>query len=523
MTSKAIGDRISELDGVVAVSAGTPNPTVDTGVIQVIPATGPSDPKTAELVQEIRDLVPELEAEYGTPIAVTGATAVAIDVSARLDGALLPFGLVVVGLSILLLTMVFRSIVVPIKAALGYLLSVFASFGVVVAVFQWGWGAELLGAVPGPILSFMPILLMAILFGLAMDYEVFLVSGMREAHVHGAPPRQAITTGFKGAARVVTAAALIMFFVFAAFVPEGAPVIKVIALGLAVGIAIDAFLVRMTLVPALMALFGKHAWYLPKWLDRILPNVDIEGEGLRTHLEDLAWARSRVEQGEAVTLDGFVAGDRAETVQPVTSAVPAGALALVLGDPTRRRLLAATVSGRLAPLGGRAQVAGHPLPSEQSRVARLVSIAEFGGPERAGVEDSFGDLLEERLRLTGAWYRAFQARRRSRAWVARVQGVLASLGRPTAEVTAQTPISSLPQLERAVAGAALALSERTPVVILDTLDPFADAGDAHDFLRALDRLAPATTTVIVGTPDAYRVRPELSRELLAFEPEGALR
>ena len=520
---KAIGDRVAQLDGVVAVSAGTPNPTVDTGVIQVIPATGPSDPKTADLVERIRALAPDLEAQYGTPIAVTGATAVAIDVSSRLDGALLPFGLVVVGLSILLLTMVFRSVVVPIKAALGYLLSVFASFGVVVAVFQWGWGAELLGAVPGPILSFMPILLMAILFGLAMDYEVFLVSGMREAHVHGATPRQAITRGFSGAARVVTAAALIMVFVFAAFVPEGAPVIKVIALGLAVGIAVDAFLVRMTLVPALMALFGKAAWYLPKWLDRILPNVDIEGEGLRTHLEDLTWARSRVEAGEAITLDGLVAGDRGDTVAPVTAAVPTGALALVSGDPTRRRLLAATVSGRLPARGGRAHVAGHPLPTEQSRVARLVSIAEFGGPDRAGVEVSFGELLEERLRLTGAWYQAFRAGRRARAWVARVKDALAGLDRPTAEVTAETPVSSLPQLERAVAVAALALSERTPVVILDTLDSFSDAADAADFLRVLDRLAPATTTLVVGSPDVHRARPDLSRSLLVFEPEGALR
>jgi RND superfamily putative drug exporter len=300
-------------------------------------------------------------------------------------------------------------------------------------------------------------------------------------------------------------------------------VIKVIALGLAVGIAIDAFLVRMTLVPALMALFGKHAWYLPKWLDRILPNVDIEGESLRAHLEDLAWAQTRVEAGEAVTLDALVAGDRDDTASPATAAVPAGALAVVAGDPTRRRLLAATVAGRLPARAGRAQVAGHPLPSDESRVARLVSIAEFGGPERAGVEGTLGELLEERLRLTGAWYRAFQARRRARAWIARVQGVLSSLDRPTAEVTAETPIAALPQLERAVAGAALALSERTPVVVLDTLDPFADPADAADFLRALDRLAPATTTVLVGTPDAHHVRPELSRPLLAFEPEGALR
>jgi RND superfamily putative drug exporter len=180
--------------------------------------------------------------------------------------------------------MVFRSVFVPIKAAIGFLLSVLASFGVVVAVFQWGWGAEFFHIVPGPILSFMPILLMAVLFGLAMDYEVFLVSGMRENFVHTGDARGAIVHGFAGAARVVTAAALIMFFVFAAFVPEGAGVIKVIALGLAVGILADAFLVRMTLVPAAMALVGRGAWWMPRWLGRILPNVDIEtpsSSGLR--------------------------------------------------------------------------------------------------------------------------------------------------------------------------------------------------------------------------------------------------
>src|SRR5690606_12962830 len=148
-------------------------------------------------------------------------------------------------------------ILVPLKAAVGFLLSVFAAFGVVVAVFQWGWFADVLGVVPGPIISFMPVLLMAIIFGLAMDYEVFLVSGMREAHVRGQKPRAAIEHGYAQGARVVTAAALIMFFVFAAFVPEGAGVIKAIALGLAAGIAFDAFLVRMTLVPALMAIMGR--------------------------------------------------------------------------------------------------------------------------------------------------------------------------------------------------------------------------------------------------------------------------
>lgn len=522
----AIAAELATVPGVASVGTPIPNPTVDTAIIQVIPTTGPSDPETTALVEHIRELAPRIEAEHGTAIAVTGATAVAIDVSAQLDAALLPFGIVVVGLSIVLLMMVFRSIVVPIKAALGYLLSVLASFGVVVAVFQWGWGAEVLGAVPGPILSFMPILLMAILFGLAMDYEVFLVSGMREAYVHGASPRQAILRGFAGAARVVTAAALIMFFVFAAFVPEGMSMIKVIALGLAVGVAFDAFLVRMTLVPAVMALFGKHAWYLPTWLDRILPNVDVEGEGLRTHLDDLAWATGRVAEGDAITLEGLVGGVGESRIGPYDGRVPAGSIALVGGDAARRRMLAATVAGRLPAIEGRAQLAGRPLPSEASAVARRVSFAEFGGTAREA-ELPLGELLAERLRLTGRWYRSFTAGRRARVWVARIHDVVGASG-SAVPIGWNTTLASLPPVERAVVTLGIALSERTPVVVLDSVDPLPGADGGAAFLAAVDHLAPAATTVVIGARDAHRVvAPALTRPVGHFRPadltEGASR
>ena len=522
----AIAAEVSTLDGVDYVGTPVPNPTVDTAIIQVIPTTGPSDPATTQLVHDIRALAPGIEKRFGTPIAVTGATAVAIDISSQLNSALLPFGIVVVGLSVILLMLVFRSIVVPLKAAAGYLLSVLASFGIVVAVFQWGWGAEALHAVPGPILRFMPILLMAILFGLAMDYEVFLVSGMREAFIHGASPKKAIARGFAEAARVVTAAALIMFFVFAAFVPEGAAVIKVIALGLAVGIAIDAFLVRMTLVPAVMALFGRHAWYLPKWLDRMLPNVDVEGMGLRTHLDDVAWAQSRVDAGESISLEGLVAGVYDQRVGPYDGAVTAGSIALVGGDAARRRVLAATVAGRLPAVEGRAQVAGRPLPSETRGARRAVSFAEFGGAAR-DTELPFGELLAERVRLTGVWHRAFRARRVARDWVTRVQEALAASG-STTHVDAGTPLSALPPLERAVATLALALSERTPVVVIDTVDPLPGADGGAAFLAAADRLAPASTTIVIGALDAHRVAaPALSRPVAHYRPadlaEGAHR
>jgi RND superfamily putative drug exporter len=520
---KKIGEQISGLQGVKSVSAGTPNATLDTAIIQVVPTTGPSDPKTTKLVERIRALEPSIAATYHMPIAVTGATAVAIDVSSQLDSALLPFGLIVVGLSVVLLMVVFRSLLVPVKAALGYLLSVFAAFGAVVAVFQWGWGAQALGVVPGPILSFMPILLMAILFGLAMDYEVFLVSGMREAYVHGVAKlpagatgrdrsrvaRAAIVTGFSGAARVVTAAALIMFFVFGAFVPEGAAVIKVIALGLAVGVFVDAFLIRMTLVPAVMALAGRAAWYLPRWLNRLLPNVDIEGEGLRSHQEATAWALERKAAGEEVSLDELVvtagSGANAVTVGPVSLHLASGAIALIEGDSVARRLVAATVAGRLDPLTGRAQVGGHPLPSDAAKVSRLVAMADLAGPGRAGVTVTVGELLEEHLRFTRPWYLSPVAARRARSRAGRVAGALEGLGRSTVPVDASTPIESLPQLERAVAVAVIALSERTPVVLLESLDPFSDPLDARAFLLALDRLAPSGTTVIVGMPGLHRV------------------
>jgi RND superfamily putative drug exporter len=268
------------LDGVVhAAPQVLANGT--TAIVQVVPESGPLDEATGALVADIRDLAPALEQRTGADIAVTGQTAVAIDVSDRLAGALVPFALIVVGLALVLLLLVFRSILVPVKAALGFLLSVGASFGAVVAVFQWGWLMDLFGVpATGPVISFMPILLMAVLFGLAMDYEVFLVSRMREEFVHGAAPRESVVAGMRHAARVVVAAALIMLAVFASFVTIEDVTVKAIAFGLAVGVLVDAFVVRMTLVPAVLALVGRAAWWLPRWLDRLLPDLDVEGARL---------------------------------------------------------------------------------------------------------------------------------------------------------------------------------------------------------------------------------------------------
>jgi RND superfamily putative drug exporter len=181
---------------------------------------------------------------------------------------------------------VFRSVLVPLKAAAGFLLSVAATLGVVVAVFQWGWLAHLLGVnTTAPIVSVLPIFLVGVVFGLAMDYEVFLVTRMREAHVHGAAPTEAIHAGFRHSARVVTAAATIMISVFGGFLLNESALIKSIGLGLACSVLFDAFVVRMTIVPAVMTLLGRRAWALPRRLDRFLPNVDVEGELLQRHLE----------------------------------------------------------------------------------------------------------------------------------------------------------------------------------------------------------------------------------------------
>ncbi|MYS70405.1 MMPL family transporter [Streptomyces sp. SID5926] len=281
-----VEQRIKGLDGVVAVTPPAPNKGGDTATITVVPDSKPSSVQTEDLVHAIRDAGGDIEAKTGAETLVTGSTAMNIDVSQKLNDALVPYLVLVVGLAFLLLIVVFRSILVPLKAALGFLLSVMAALGAVVAVFQWGWLSGLMGVEEtGPVMSMMPIFMVGVVFGLAMDYEVFLVTRMREAYVHGEKPNQAVVTGFKHGARVVTAAAVIMMAVFAGFIGSSESMVKMIGFGLAIAVFFDAFVVRMAIVPAVLALLGKKAWWLPKWLDRALPNVDVEGEGLRTAAE----------------------------------------------------------------------------------------------------------------------------------------------------------------------------------------------------------------------------------------------
>jgi RND superfamily putative drug exporter len=278
----SVTDGIKGLKDVVTVTPAAFNKAGDTATITVIPDSKPSSTQTEDLVHAIRDQGAEVRSDTGAQVLVTGTTAMNIDFSQKLNDALIPYLGLVVGLAFLLLIVVFRSILVPLKAALGFLLSVLAALGAVVAVFQWGWLGGLIGVEEtGPIMSMMPIFMVGVVFGLAMDYEVFLVTRMREAYVHGESPSQAVVTGFRHSAKVVAAAAIIMMAVFGGFISSSESMIKMIGFGLAIAVFFDAFLVRMAIVPAVLALLGKKAWWLPKWLDRALPNVDVEGEGLK--------------------------------------------------------------------------------------------------------------------------------------------------------------------------------------------------------------------------------------------------
>jgi RND superfamily putative drug exporter len=284
-------DGLEKVPGVAAVTPAQQNEAGDLTIALVTPTTGPASDETKDLVELLRSKADDIKAQTGIDAFVTGTTALNIDTANTLAAALPRYVVVVVGLALILLMVVFRSILVPLKAAAGFLLSIAASMGVVVWVFQDGNMADLFSVSnPSPIVSFLPILLIGILFGLAMDYEVFLVSRMREAFVHGAKPRDAIVTGFGQSARVVVAAALIMIGVFGGFVLDHDPIVKSIGLSLAFGVLADAFIVRMTLVPAVMALLGRRAWWMPSRLGRLVPNVDIEGEKL---LKGLAEAPAR--------------------------------------------------------------------------------------------------------------------------------------------------------------------------------------------------------------------------------------
>jgi Predicted drug exporters of the RND superfamily len=263
------------------------------GIVKVFPTTGPDSAETVKLVAELRAPDSDVSVKNKVTIGVTGLTAVNIDISAKLADVFPGYVAIIVVISLAILLLVFRSIVIPIKATLGFLLTIVATFGLSTAVFQWGWGMGIFGFdTTGPLLSFLPIMVTGILFGLAMDYEMFLVTSMRESHAEGRT--EPVAHGFRQAGKVVAAAATIMVSVFAGFIFSDDPMIKQFGFALAVGILIDAFLVRMTLVPAIMALLGERAWWMPGRLDRILPDLDVEGEHLRARLSTRDAIENRV-------------------------------------------------------------------------------------------------------------------------------------------------------------------------------------------------------------------------------------
>ncbi|WP_082590351.1 MMPL family transporter [Agromyces sp. Soil535] len=274
----SVRNMVEDLEGVRMVLPGPVTDQDDAALVTVIPDGSPIDEATSTLVNEIRghaDSIPGVELE------VTGETAIGVDSDTMLHNALIQYLVVIIGLSFVLLVVMFRSLLVPLIATLGYLLSVGASFGASTAVFQWGWLDPIIPAPQGdPMLSVLPIILVGVLFGLAMDYQVFLVSRIQEMHSKGMPPKEAIVSGFTRSAPVLVAAAAIMTAVFAGFASSPMAMAASIALGLVVGVVVDAFLVRMVIMPALLSLLGRSAWWLPRWLQRVLPDLDTEGRSL---------------------------------------------------------------------------------------------------------------------------------------------------------------------------------------------------------------------------------------------------
>ena len=261
-------------------------PRSDVFLVTVTPKTGPNDPATADLINRIRTVVLRGQNEYGLDTYVTGQTALNVDISAKLSSALPAYLAIIILLCLVLLIIVFRSILVPLTAVVGYVVSVLAALGAVTFVFQQGHLNGVFGiARPGPVLSFLPIILLGILFGLAMDYEVFLESRMREESLKEKDASTAVIDGYSGSAKVVVSAAIIMIAVFASFIFSPDPTTKSLGFALALGVLIDAFVIRMTVVPATMFIFGKAAWWLPRWLGRVLPDLDIEGRSFSESAE----------------------------------------------------------------------------------------------------------------------------------------------------------------------------------------------------------------------------------------------
>ncbi|MEE2814790.1 MAG: MMPL family transporter, partial [Actinomycetota bacterium] len=475
-----------------------PNEALDMAVVTITPDSSPSSDQTAQLVQTLRDRAAAFEEANGFTYEITGQTALAIDISDRLGAAMLPFAIVVVGLSLVLLTIMFRSIAVPITATFGYLLTVGAGLGIATVVFEWGWGASLLGVGKvGPVISFMPILVMAVLFGLAMDYHVFLVSRMRERFVDTGDAHAAVLQGFSASARVITAAALIMFSVFFSFVPGGNAIIQPIALALAVGVLIDAFVVRMTLIPALMALLGARAWWLPRWLVRALPDADIEGEAVRRMLDQRTWREAdRETRGRGIHAHEATFGDSA----PLTVDLPESGVLVVHGPEAAA--VCAGLSGRIPGIGGDLAVGGRLIPFEREPLSRVsVLVPALPTPTDAS---TLVEHVRRQVRLNGSGCdHRDRVRRAIELW-----GELT--GGPNVLDEVDVPMSRLDEHQRWTLDAAAALASTPEVTVLD----LQRRRDQSALLDRILRTASASTTLVVAVSDP------VAEDALALTPHG---
>lgn len=481
---EGVSDDIRDLPGVAAIGLATPNHTADTAIWQVIPTTSPSDKGTHDLVDTIRGMGPQWQEEYGVDVKITGLTAGGIDISDRLTQALLPFGIAVVGLSVLLLMIVFRTIVVPLKATLGFVLSTGTAIGTVVAVFQWGWLRQLVNLdQAGPLMSFLPIMVIAILFGLSMDYEVFLMSRMKEEYAQFGNPRQAIIDGFVGSSRVVTAAAVIMLAVFAAFVPEGDIAVRSISFALAIGVFVDAFLIRMLFAPAVLELFGSQSWALPKRLEKLLPHLDVEGEALHQRVDLQSWP----EPGStaAVTAAGLTTSTTHGPVfNDVSVSVPAGDWLVVHGPSgSGKTALLLTFAARMAFDTGRLRVAGHLLPQEARAARKAVALGEFRSINDLEDNLTVDQHIAERfsIRRFGLWVRRSKLTPVRDRWNDALAAARADMGMTHEPIPGNTLVDSLTPVQRSALAVTLALLDDPSIIVVDDVD----AVRSHENTRLL--------------------------------------
>lgn len=488
---------LGAIDGVAAITRSTPNPGADMALVRIIPDYAQSDPRTHELVQRIRDDAARIEQDSGvTDMVVTGVTAVSIDVSTRLTAALVPFALAVVGMSFLLAMVVFRSIAIPLKATIGFVLSVGAAFGAVAAIYNWGWLADLLAVqATGPVLSFLPIIAMSVMFGLSMDYEVFLVSRIREEYVRTGDAQAAIRVGYRDSGRIVNAAGLIMIAVFAAFVPHGSATIKPIAIALAVGVFVDAFIIRATLARAVLVILGDRAWWMPRWLDRRIPGLDVEGAAVQKAVAAHSWSERH---GPAAihTVDAVVTiecGDRIAVPDVVVR--PGDVVALSEPDQQRRAVTTALLTGRVRSVTGTVEVLGTVQPEEAARLRRLAVACTRTTFADTVPDARLIDVVRLFLLARGA---GVAGRGRAAATLVRAEALRSLVEGPRQPGrhpwTTRTTVAELTVLDRRLLDLALADAVGARLVVVDDVDG-QDGGAA--LAAAAASLAAADRTIVL--------------------------